>query len=35
MTRLRYQACSADECYPPDEVVLQLPLDGLENVHDG
>lgn len=34
VARLRYQACSADECYPPGEVVLRLPLEGLENVHD-
>lgn len=32
--RLRYQACSADECYPPDEVVLRIPLEGLDNVRD-
>ncbi|MEX2045899.1 MAG: protein-disulfide reductase DsbD domain-containing protein [Chloroflexota bacterium] len=32
VTRLRYQACSADECFPPDEVVLRLPLEGLDNI---
>ncbi len=30
--RVRYQACSADECYPPDEIALRLELDGLDNV---
>lgn len=34
VTRLRYQACSADECFPPDEVVLRLALEGLDNVRD-
>jgi len=34
VARLRYQACSADECYPPSEVVLRLSLEGLENVRD-
>ena len=30
-TRFRYQACSNQECYPPREVTLQLPLAGLEH----
>ena len=34
VTRLRYQACSADECFPPDEVVLRLPIEGFDNVRD-
>lgn len=34
IARLRYQACSADECYPPNELVLRLPLEGLDNVSD-
>ena len=34
VARLRYQACSTDECCPPSEVILRLPLEGLENVRD-
>ena len=34
VARLRYQACGADEGYPPGEVVLRLPLEGRENVRD-
>lgn len=32
--RLRYQACSADECHPPNAVALRLTLEGLDNVSD-
>lgn len=32
--RLRYQACSEVDCYPPRECVLSLPLEGLERVRD-
>lgn len=32
--RLRYQACSPDDCYPPDEIVLPLPLRGLDDIRD-
>lgn len=32
--RVRYQACSAVECFPPAEVSLRLPLIGLDNLRD-
>lgn len=28
--RVRYQACSATQCYPPAEVALELPIEGLD-----
>jgi cytochrome c biogenesis DsbD-like protein len=32
--RVRYQACSDAVCYPPAEVRLALPLEGLDNLRD-
>jgi DsbC/DsbD-like thiol-disulfide interchange protein len=32
--RVRYQACSAVECFPPTEIVLNLPLKGLDLIRD-
>ncbi len=32
--RLRYQACGDTVCHPPEEIVLELPLAGLDNIRD-
>ncbi|MBI2939033.1 MAG: redoxin domain-containing protein [Chloroflexi bacterium] len=32
--RVSYQACSDRSCYPPGEVTVALPLEGLDNVRD-
>ncbi|MBI2324146.1 MAG: redoxin domain-containing protein [Chloroflexi bacterium] len=29
---VRYQACSADECHPPDQLTVRFPLEGMDNV---
>lgn len=31
---LRYQACSASECFPPAQLVLRLPLEAQDNIRD-
>lgn len=30
--QVRYQVCSDNECFPPDEVTLEVPLEGLDMV---
>jgi DsbC/DsbD-like thiol-disulfide interchange protein len=32
--RLRYQACSDNECFPPRTIELRLPLQARDNVRD-
>ncbi len=32
--RVRYQACSYVDCFPPQEVCLQLPLVGRDNIRE-
>lgn len=31
---VRYQACSADECYPPGRLTVRLPIAGVDNIRD-
>lgn len=32
--RVRYQACTESFCYMPEDVLLELPVEGLENIRD-